>query len=96
MEVMTIVGVSSLAGFVAGYGVRAAISRRRRLRSSRSSRLLPDMRLHRLVQARGAEETNLPQQKAGGGAEEGPLPQQKAGGGAEEGPLPQQKAGGDS
>lgn len=77
MEVMTIVGVSSLAGFVAGYGVRAAISRRRRLRSSRSSRLL---RLYRLVPARGAEETNLSQQKAGGGAEEGPLSQQKAGG----------------
>jgi hypothetical protein len=78
MEVMTIVGVSSLAGFVVGYGVRAAISRRRRLRSSRGSRLLLHTRLYRLVPARGAEETNLSEQKAGGGAEEGPLSQQKA------------------
>jgi hypothetical protein len=72
MEVMTIVAVSSLAGFVAGYGVRAAISRRRRLRSSR-------MPLYRLVPARGADEDPSSQQKAGGGAEEGPSSQQKAG-----------------
>jgi len=66
MEVISIVAVSSIAGFVAGYGVRAAISRRRRLRSSRSSRLLLHTRLYRLVPARGAEESNLSQQKAGG------------------------------
>jgi hypothetical protein len=71
MEVMTIVVVSSLAGFVAGYGVRAAISRRRRLRFRRHTRLF------RLVQARGEEEGPLSQQKAGGSPEEGPLSQQK-------------------
>lgn len=53
MEVMTIVAVSSLAGFVAGYGVRAAISRRRRLRRG-SSRLRVDTR-YRLVPTRGTE-----------------------------------------
>jgi hypothetical protein len=80
MELMTIVGVSSLAGFVAGYGVRAAISRRRRLRSSRSSRLFLHTRLYRLVPARGGEEASLSEQKAEGAAEGGPLSQQKAGG----------------
>jgi hypothetical protein len=80
MEVITIVGVSSLAGFVAGYGVRAAISHRRRLRSSRRSTLLLHTRLDCLVPARGAEETNLSQQKAGGGADEGSLSPRKVGG----------------